>query len=112
MTPTFYHILHVFSVLVMTGFTFYAFAADPSTRKRTLAISGIASLLALIAGFGLQAKLSIGFPGWLIVKLVCWLGLAALTGLGYRRRGAAGALALIAIVLVFVAVVMVYLKPF
>jgi hypothetical protein len=112
MTPTFYSILHVFSVLVMTGFTFYAFAADPSTRKRTLAISGIASLLALIAGFGLQAKLSVGFPGWLIVKIVCWLGLSALTGIGYRRRGAAGALALVAIVLVFVAVLMVYLKPF
>jgi hypothetical protein len=96
----------------MTGFTFYAFAADPSTRKRTLAISGIASLLALIAGFGLQAKLSVGFPGWLIVKIVCWLGLSALTGIGYRRRGAAGALALVAIVLVFVAVLMVYLKPF
>jgi hypothetical protein len=112
MTPTFYSILHVFSVLVMTGFTFYAFAADPSTRKRTLAFSGIASLLALIAGFGLQAKLSVGFPGWLIVKIVCWLGLSALTGIGYRRRGAAGALALVAIVLVFVAVLMVYLKPF
>lgn len=112
MTPTFYYILHVFSVLVMTGFTFYAFAADPSTRKRTLAISGIASLLALVAGFGLQAKLSVGFPGWLIVKIVCWLGLSALTGIGYRRRGAAGALALVAIVLVFLAVVMVYLKPF
>jgi apolipoprotein N-acyltransferase len=112
MSPTFYHILHVFSVLVMTGYTFYAFAADPSTRKRTLIISGIASLVALIAGFGLQAKLSVGFPGWLIVKIVCWLGLSALVGIGYRRRGAAGALALIALVLAFIAVVMVYLKPF
>lgn len=112
MTPTFYYILHVFSVLVMTGFTFYAFAADPSTRKRTLAFSGIAGLLALIAGFGLQAKLQVGFPGWFIVKLVCWLGLMALAGIGYRRRGAVGALALIAIVLAFVAVLMVYTKPF
>lgn len=112
MSPTFYYILHVFSVLVMTGFTFYAFAADPSTRKRTLAISGIASLLALIAGFGLQAKLSVGFPGWLIVKIVCWLGLTALTGIGYRRRGAAGALTVVAILLAFIAVLMVYLKPF
>lgn len=112
MTPTFYHILHVFSVLVMTGYTFYAFAADPATRKRTLAISGIASLLALIAGFGLQAKLAVGFPGWLIVKIVCWLGLTALAGIGYRRRGAAGALALVAIILAFVAVLMVYTRPF
>jgi hypothetical protein len=112
MSPVFYSILHVTSVLVLTGYTFYAFAAPPETRKRVLMISGIASVLALIAGFGLQAKLSYGFPGWLIVKLVCWLGISALAGIGYRRRGAAGALAAITILLTFIAVLMVYLKPF
>ncbi len=112
MSPTFYHILHVFSVLALTGFTFYALAGAPETRKRTLALSGIASLLALIAGFGLQAKLSVGFPGWLMVKLVCWLGLSALAGFGYRRRGAAGTLAVMALIFALIAVVMVYLKPF
>jgi hypothetical protein len=45
------------------------------------------------------------------VKLACWLALSALAGLGYRRRGAAGALAPIAIALVFVAVLMVYTRP-
>lgn len=112
MSPTFYYILHVGSLLVLFGYTFYAFAAAPETRKRVLMITGIASLLALVGGFGLQAKLGYGFPGWLIVKLFCWLGLAALAGIGYRRRGAAGALALIAVVLAVVAVVMVYTKPF
>jgi hypothetical protein len=107
-----YYILHVISVLVLTGYTFYAFAAAPETRKRVMMITGIASLLALIAGFGLQAKLNYGFPGWLIVKLVCWLGLSALAGFGYRRRGAAGTLALVAVVLAGIAVVMVYTKPF
>ena len=53
-----------------------------------------------------------GFPGWLIVKIVCWLGLSALAGFGYRRRGAAGTLSVIAIVLALVAIVMVYTKPF
>ena len=112
MTPTFYYILHVSSILVLTGYTFYAFAAAPETRKRVMMITGIASLLALVGGFGLQAKLGYGFPGWLIVKLVCWLGLSALAGFGYRRRGAAGTFSLIAIALVIVAVVMVYAKPF
>jgi hypothetical protein len=107
-----YYILHVISVLVLTGYTFYAFAAGPETRKRVMMITGIASLLALIAGFGLQAKLNYGFPGWLIVKLVCWFGLSGLAGVGYRRRGAAGTLALVAVVLAAVAVVMVYTKPF
>jgi hypothetical protein len=107
-----YYILHVISVLVLTGYTFYAFAAGPETRKRVMMITGIASLLALMAGFGLQAKLNYGFPGWLIVKLVCWFGLSGLAGFGYRRRGAAGTLALVAVVLAAVAVVMVYTKPF
>jgi hypothetical protein len=69
-------------------------------------------VLALVGGFGLQAKLNLGFPGWLIVKLVCWLGLSALAGFGYRRRGAAGALAAVALILSFIAIVMVYTKPF
>ena len=112
MSPMFYYILHVCSVLVLTAYTFYAFAAPLETRKRVLMISGIASLIALVGGFGLQAKLGYGFPGWIIVKLVCWLGISALAGVGYRRRGAIGTLALVAIVLLIVAVVMVYLKPF
>ena len=112
MNPSVYYVLHVSSVLVLTAYTFYAFAAPAETRKRVLMITGIASLLALIGGFGLQAKLNYGFPGWLIVKMVCWLGLSALAGFGYRRRGAAGLLSLVALVLLVVAVVMVYTKPF
>jgi hypothetical protein len=112
MSPNFYYILHVISVMVLLAYTFYAFAAPAESRKRVMMVTGIASLLALIGGFGLQAKLNYGFPGWLIVKLVCWLGLSALAGFGYRRRGAAGTLALVAVILVVVAVVMVYLKPF
>jgi hypothetical protein len=112
MSPTFYHIIHVVSVLVLTGYTFYAFAAPPETRRRVMMITGVASLLALVGGFGLQAKLAVGWPGWFVVKLVCWLGLSALTGIGYRRRGAAGTLALVAVALVLIAVVLVYTKPF
>ena len=112
MNPIFYYILHVSSVLVLAVYTFYAFAAPAETRKRVMMITGIASLLALVAGFGLQAKLHYGFPGWLIVKLVCWLGLSALAGIGYRRRAAVGTLSLVALALLIVAVVMVYAKPF
>src|SRR3954471_7011460 len=112
MSPTFYYILHVTSIIALTGYTFYAFGAPPETRKRVLMLTGILSLLALVGGFGLQAKLAVGFPGWLIVKLFCWLALSALAGFGYRRRGAAGTLAVVVIIVVFVAVVMVYAKPF
>src|SRR5215212_10051016 len=97
MSPAFYYILHVISVLALTGYTFYAFAAPAETRKRVMMFTGIASVVALVGGFGLQAKLGYGWPGWLIVKIICWLGLSALAGFGYRRRGAAGTLAVVAL---------------
>ena len=74
--------------------------------------TGILSLLMLVAGFGLLSKLALGFPGWVIVKLVCWLGLAALSGVAYRSPEKAGALSGIAIALVAVALYMVYFRPF
>ena|SRR6266498_678655 len=112
MSPTFYSILHVGTIVLLTGWTFYAFAAPPETRKGVMMITGVLSLLALIGGFGLQAKLAVGWPGWLIVKIVCWLGLSALAGFGYRRRQAAGALTVIASLLVLIAITMVYTKAF
>src|SRR5438034_409406 len=112
MSPTFYSFLHVGTILLLTGWTFYAFAAAPETRKGVMIITGVLSLLALVAGFGLQSKLAVGWPGWLVVKIFCWLGLSALAGFGYRRRQAAGVLTLVASILVLVAVAMVYTRPF
>ena len=112
MSPTVYHILHVSSLFVLFGYTFYAFAAPAETRKRVLIITGIASLLVLIGGFGLISKLLVGFPGWIIVKIVCWLGLSALVGMAYKRRAQANILMLVTLALAITAVLMVYLKPF
>jgi hypothetical protein len=108
MNPAIYSIIHVFSLLVLTGFAFYAFAAPAECRKKVMIITGIASLLMLISGFGLLAKLHLGFPGWIIVKLVCWLGLSALAGIGFRKRDKAGLFMVIILALIFVAVVTVY----
>ena len=112
MNPTVYHILHISSLLVLFGYTFYAFAAPAESKRRVMMITGIASLLALVGGFGLLAKLHLGFPGWIIVKLVCWLGLSATAGFAYRRRAQANILMVVAFVLAITAVAMVYLKPF
>jgi hypothetical protein len=112
MSPTFYHILHISSLLVLFGYTFYAFSAPAETRKRVLMITGVMSLLMLVAGFGLITKLRIGFPGWIIVKIVCWLGLSAMAGMAYKRRAQANTLMLVTLALAIIAVLMVYLKPF
>jgi hypothetical protein len=112
MSTTTYLILHLSSIIVLLGYTFYAFAAPAETRKRVLMITGIASLLVLVSGFGLRERLHIGFPGWIIVKLVCWLGLSAIAGIAYRKRAMADLFMIIAFVLAITAVAMVYVRPF
>ena len=107
-----YYLMHVGGVIILTGYTFRAFAAPPDTRKGTLAISGILALVVLVGGFGLLTRLDLGFPGWVMVKLGCWLGLAARTGLGYRMAGLRSLWSVLASALVLIAVYMVYVRPF
>src|SRR5271167_596046 len=94
-----YHILHVGSILVLLGYSFYAFAAPAETRGKVLMITGIASLLVIISGFGMLARMGLGFPGWAIVKFACWLGLSAAAGIAYRRRQQAGLFMMLALAL-------------
>jgi uncharacterized membrane protein SirB2 len=111
MNPLYYYLLHLFSLFVLTAHTFMAFAnPDPVNRKQTMIITGIATLLVLVSGFGLLAKLHANqFEAWVIVKLVCWLGLSALAGIAYRRPHLRGVLAAIALGLILVALFMVYI---
>ncbi len=107
------HVIHVAAALVLVGYTFYAFAAPQDTRKRVLFWTGGASLAMVLTGLRMwQGIYGFAPAGWLVVKIVCWLGLSALAGIAYRRREKAGMLASVAIVLAVIALVMVYAKPF
>jgi uncharacterized membrane protein SirB2 len=115
MDPTFYKILHVFALLVLTAQTYMAFAnPDPQNRRQTMIITGSAALLMLVSGFGLLSTEFHGkWPGgWLTVKLFCWLGFTALAGVAYRKSHLRGVLSFLGLVLLLVALVMVYAKPF
>jgi len=109
-----YHFLHVFFVFLLLMFTFKAFADPrPELRRKSLMVTGILSLIVLVAGFGLLAKLHYSFTaGWVILKLVAWLGVAALGGIVFRQPGKAGVFSLIVTALVAMAVYAVYFKPF
>ncbi len=110
MNPVYYSLLHVFSLFILSAHTFMAFANPaPENKKRTMIVTGIASLLVVVSGFGLLAKLYPGqFPGWAIVKLLCWLGLSSLAGIAYRRPHLRSTLAIVALLLTLTALVMVY----
>ncbi|MEX2380811.1 MAG: hypothetical protein WD490_00355 [Opitutales bacterium] len=114
MSYTFYLFWHLASAFLLVGLTFYACAAPSAkTRRPVLIASGILSLIVLIGGFGLQAKIpDLGFPGWIWVKLVSWLGISAIAGLAYRRRNLLGVFLALTSFLAVLAVYMVTYKPF
>jgi uncharacterized membrane protein SirB2 len=111
MNPLYYYLLHVFALFVLSAHTFMAFANPaPENRKRTMIITGVASLLVLVSGFGLLSKIHNNqFEGWVIIKLVAWLGLSALAGIVYRRPHLRTALAAIALTLTLAALFAVYI---
>jgi len=112
MNLTTYHVLHLSSIIVLLGYTFYAFAAPAETRKRVLMITGIAALLVAVSGFGMLHRLNLGFPHWAWVKFACWIGLSCMVSFAYRRRASADLFMMIAFALAITAVAMVYVRPF
>lgn len=106
------HILHVFSAIGLVGTIFFASAGPPESRKKLLGWSGAASLLVILTALRLWQGLYNFSGGWPIVKIFCWLGISALAGIAYRRRERAGLWLSLCILLAFVAVLMVYSKPF
>jgi len=114
MDPNIYRILHVFALLVLTAHTYMALANPaPENRKLTLIVTGVAALLMLVSGFGLlHVVYHDQIPHWIWVKAVCWLGFSALAGLAYRRAQLRGLLSFVGLVLLLVALLMVYARPF
>ena len=108
-----YQIAHLVSVVFMAAIVYGALAApSPEHKRRTMMWSGILALVALITGFGLLARLGLGFSGWVAVKVACWLGLATLPALAFRQPSQTSSLRILTIIAVFLAISMVVMKPF
>ena len=68
------HLIGVFLLLISLGGQLVR--ADSSAWRKYLKIShGIGLLLLLIAGFGLLARLGIGWPLWIQLKILVWVTL-------------------------------------
>jgi hypothetical protein len=85
---------------------------DHPYRKPLAALHGIGLLMALMGGFGMQARLQVGWPGWLIVKIVVWLALGGLYAVLLRKPGAGRLVMGLLPILAALALFMVRLKPF
>ena len=118
-----YKVLHILGVLL-------AFAAlgglaltvaNGATKKISSvgrligAAHGAAMFIILLGGFGALARIGVmhgTLPGWVLVKLACWVLLAVLVAVPYRKPAWARPIFWSLPVLGGIAVVMAIYKPF
>ena len=64
----------------------------PPARKWIGMVHGIGLLLVLVGGFGMLARLKLGFPVWSMMKVVIWVAFGGLGFLAARKKSLAGAI--------------------
>lgn len=111
------HLLGVFMVLVALGgamlYGMVSEGKDLSWRKVVSMTHGIGLLLAVLAGFGMLARLGIiwPWPTWVWGKVAVWVVLGALIAPARRSAGAAKGLWWIVILLAALAAYLAIQKP-
>jgi uncharacterized membrane protein SirB2 len=120
----FYEILHIIGIamifVAIGGVAVHAAnggtKASSGTRRLVGSIHGIGTLLILVGGFGMLARMGFlhggSFPGWLWAKIIVWVILSAIVLLPYRRPALARPLLVVLPLLAGVAVYMALYKPF
>lgn len=89
MTYQFYKVLHLVGVILaflsLGGLVAAARSGHTESRRIAGATHGIALLLILVSGFGILAKLGLGFPPWVLIKALIWVALGGAIVLIRRR---------------------------
>ena len=67
-----YRYLHFAGIFTLI-FSFGSLFIGKNYNKGAAMAHGIALIIILVSGFGMQAKLGVGFPIWLILKLGIWI---------------------------------------
>ena len=75
--------INLYKIIHVTGIALIAFGtggmlANGTARKSFATAQGIGLLVMLVSGFGLLARLGLGFPGFAIAKTVLWLVIGTL----------------------------------
>lgn len=109
------HYLGIFTLVVVLSASFSRSAqggAGPDAWRKRLGIAhGTALFLILLGGFGMLAKLGLGFPGWAMAKVGIWLAAGGLIGLRKSAAWSARGLVLLPL-LAALAGWIAYVKPF
>jgi hypothetical protein len=109
-----YQFLHIVGAITVFFALGGGIAASMSGGNNKLfsILHGIGVVLLLVAGFGNLAKLGIGFPMWVQVKIVLWLIVAALPMLIKRMPDKATLLWISSLAVGVFAVFLAVYKPF
>ena len=119
MSEIFYRVLHFVALFFFIAGTAAAFWGNDRSRG-TKIVTGVASLLILVAGMGLIARSlglshaeGMGWPGWLQLKMFLWLALAvAVPILSKKMKSHRRLVGYLVLGVMFGAVMLVVLKPF
>ncbi len=109
-----YKVIHLASIFIFLSGAAVLLLARPEGKAWKM-ITGISSLMILVAGFGLLARLGLtsGMPPWVVAKIVIWL---IVTGMGHivakRFPGAAVKAYWATMILAVFAAYLAVVKPF
>ena len=110
MDTTIYKIIHLTGIAAI-ALGVGGMMAGGSNRKPFAICQGVGLLVMLVSGFGLLAKLHLGYPHFAIVKTVLWVVIAILPMLARRLKLPLAAAMLISLTLVGIMAWLGVMKP-
>ena len=110
MDATIYKIIHLTGIAAI-ALGVGGMMAGGSNRKPFAICQGIGLLVMLVSGFGLLAKLHLGYPHFAIVKTVLWVVIAMLPMLARRLKLPLAAAMLISLTMVGIMAWLGVMKP-
>ena len=110
MDATIYKIIHLTGIAAI-ALGVGGMMAGGSNRKPFAICQGVGLLVMLVSGFGLLAKLHLGYPHFAIVKTVLWVVIAILPMLARRLKLPVAAAMLISLTMVGIMAWLGVMKP-
>ena len=110
MDSTTYKIIHLIGISAL-ALGVGGMMAGGSNRRPFAICQGVGLVVMLVSGFGLLAKLQLGFPHFALVKTVLWVVIALLPMLARRLKLPVAAAMLISLTLVGIMAWLGVMKP-